>query len=455
MRFKMPIPSPKQKLFLTDNHRHVGFGGARGGGKSMAVMIKAIILCLFYAGIKVMIVRKSYPELIANHIKPLKEMLRINSPMAVASYNDSRKEITFPNGSEILFRYCSSDSSVENFQGTEVDVLFIDEATNIPEEHIKKINACVRGTNNFPKRTYYTMNPGGISHAYFKRIFIDRIYNEGENPEDYSFIKSLVTDNEALLKSNPEYVKELESLPPRLKEAWLYGSWDIFTGQVFEEYRNDPDHYLDKRWTHVIEPFDIPSSWQIYRSYDYGYSKPFSTGYWTCDSDGVVYRIAEFYGCTNTPDEGVKWDADRQFREMKRFENSHPQLMGRDIIGVADPAIWNNNGVKSLVDIAAENGVYFYKGDNNRLQGLAQMHYRMAFDEKTGKAMMYVFKNCKAFIRTIPLLLYSEKLGHEEDVDTTMEDHCFDECRYFLQTFFPMKPRTTEVNKNMAYNPFE
>ena len=205
---------------------------------------KAILLCLKHPGIKVMIIRKTYPELQENHIIPICQILRcdhIDEKERVATYNDSKKHITFPNGSRILFRYCDDEKDAERFQGTEVDVLFIDEATQQSEEKMKKLTACVRGVNNFPKRIYYTCNPGGEGHAWVKRLFIDRQYRDWENGEDYQFIQSLVTDNEALMKADPDYIKQLESLPPALRDAWLHGNWNIFTGQFFEEFRSAPD----------------------------------------------------------------------------------------------------------------------------------------------------------------------------------------------------------------------
>ena len=230
MVINLPTPSPKQELFLLDKHRNVAFGGARGGGKSFAVRLKAVLLCLKHSGIKVMIVRKSFPELTANHIKPLKELLKIGTKDSVAKYNDSKKEIKFRNGSEILFRYCDTEKDVDRYQGTEVDILFLDEATQLSEEQIKKICACVRGVNSFPKRIYLTCNPGGKGHGYIKRLFIDKVYERGEHPEDYSFIQSLVTDNKALMESDPEYIKQLEALPEKLRKAWLEGRWDVFEG---------------------------------------------------------------------------------------------------------------------------------------------------------------------------------------------------------------------------------
>lgn len=371
-----------------------------------------------------MIIRKTYPELIENHINPICEMLRCHHPdkrERIASYNDSKKNIVFPNGSRILFRYCDNEKDAERFQGTEVDCLFIDEATHQSEEKMKKLTACVRGVNNFPKRIYMTCNPGNEGHNWVKRLFIDRKYTDTENPDDYMFIQSLVTDNKALMESNPDYIKQLEALPPKLRKAWLDGDWNIFEGMFFEEFSDRPDHYKDRQWTHVIDPFEIPDGWPIYRSFDWGYNKPFSCGWWAVDCDGVVYRILELYGCTKTPNEGVKWPPPKVFEEIHRIETEHRWLKGKKIIGIADPAIWDAETGESIADVASKYRVYFQPGDHQRLPGWMQMHYRFAFDEN-GYPMMYIFSNCKAFIRTIPLLLYDEH--KPEDLDTDGEDHC-------------------------------
>lgn len=437
--FTFPPPNEKQALFLTDTHKYIGFGGARGGGKSWAVRVKAVLLCLNYPGIKVMIIRRTYPELQENHIIPLCEMLHCHAEdrtQRVASYNDSKKHITFPNGSRILFRYCDNEKDAERFQGTEVDVLFVDEATHQSEEKMDKLSACVRGVNGYPKRIYYTCNPGGVGHAWVKRLFVDRQYKPGENPDDYSFIRSLVRDNLALMQADPEYVRKLEALPPKLRKAWLDGDWDIYEGQFFEEFADRPEHYIDRQWTHVIEPFEIPDGWRIYRSFDWGYAKPFSCAWWAVDYDGVVYRILELYGCTDTPNEGVKWTPERVFAEIHRIETEHRWLRGKTIQGVADPAIWDAETGESIADVAARYRVYFDKGDHARLPGWMQVHYRLYFDDN-GYPMMYVFKNCKAFIRTMPLLQYDEH--RVEDLDTDGEDHVADEVRYFLMTR-PIKP---------------
>ena len=464
-------PNEKQKLFLSAKTKEVGFGGARGGGKSWVVRDKAKRLALRYGrpnpnslGIKILIVRRTFPELVNNHINFLLTELH-----GIARYNESKKVFTFFNGATIKFGYCNSDKDLDQYQGAEFDVIFLDEATQLKEEWIKKIRACLRGVNNFPKRIYYTCNPGGVSHGYFKRLFIDKQYEAGEDPNDYTFIQSLVTDNKALMASQPDYIKQLEALPPKLKEAWLYGRWDIFEGQFFEDFRTTPD--IEKcvaagitpeeavqqhRWTHVIEPFDLnvgeKRGWHIMRSYDFGYNKPFSLGYWAVDYDGVLYRIMEMYGCTQTPDEGVKWSPDEQFKRISQFEREHPWLKGRKIVdSVADPAIWDQSRGESIAETAARYGIYFTPGDNNRIPGWMQVHYRLQFDEN-GYSRMYVFNNCKAFIRTMPLMMYSET--HPEDLDTKLEDHCPDEVRYMCMSR-PISPIIPVERKSIISDPLD
>lgn len=437
-------PNEKQKRFLKSKTKHTAFGGARGGGKSWTVRCKSKLLCFRFPGIKVLIVRRTFAELTNNHINPLLKELN-----GIAKYNKTEKVFTFPNGSTITFGYCNNDKDLLQYQGAEYDVIFLDEATQLQELWMKEIVACLRGVNDFPKRIYYTCNPGGPGHHYIKRLFIDKRYEDGEDPNDYSFIQSLVTDNKALLESQPDYIKQLEALPPKLKEAWLYGRWDIFEGQFFEEFADRPEHYRDRQNTHVIDPFEIPDGWTIYRSFDWGYAKPFSCGWWAMDYDGVAYRILELYGCTKTPNEGVKWTSEKVFSEIHRIESEHRWLKGKEIIGVADPAIWDGETGESIADVAAKHRVWFSKGDNKRIPGWMQVHYRLAFDEN-GYPMMYIFSNCKAFIRTMPLLQYDE---HKvEDLDTSMEDHVADECRYFCMAR-PIKPRMAAQPDPYATNP--
>ncbi|MBR5948253.1 MAG: hypothetical protein IKZ82_06340 [Clostridia bacterium] len=306
----------------------------------------------------------------------------------------------------------------------------------------------------------------GQGHGYIKRIFIDRQFEPEEIPEEYTFIQSLVTDNKALMEAQPDYIKQLEALPPKVRDAWLYGRWDVYEGQFFEDFVENPSPEavqqtgLDAetlraqhRFCHVIPPIDISRGdargWTICRSYDFGYNKPFSCAWWAVDYEGVMYRILELYGCTRTPNEGVKWTPDKQAEEIARVEHEHPWLRGREITGVADPSIWDVSRGESVADTMMKHGIYFTPGDNQRIAGWMQCHYRLQMDAE-GYSRMYVFDNCTAFRRTVPLLIYDDY--RVEDLDTSMEDHVADEWRYMCMSR-PVAPIRTEPAKQIITDP--
>lgn len=457
-------PNKRQGMFLLDRHRYVAFGGARGGGKSWAVRAKAVLLAARYPGIKIMIVRRTYPELWANHIRPLRELMG-----DAIRYNEQKKEFVFPAregkpGSVIMLRASQNERDMDKYQGTEVDVLFLDEATQLTEEQFDRIKVCVRGVNDYPKRTYITCNPGGVGHSWVKRLFIDRVYRSDEHEEDYSFIRSLVTDNRALMESDPEYVRQLEALPTKLRKAWLEGDWNIFEGQFFEDFFAEPwaaaceemgispeQARRERRWTHVIEPFRIPPSWRIYRSFDFGYAKPFSCDWWAIDYDGRAYLFYQYYGVTATANEGIKKDPDWIFARIRELETTLPELRGRQIQGVADPSIWDYSRGDAIIEAAWRHHVNFEPGDNTRLPGWMQCHYRLAFDDE-GLPMVYFFNTCKDAIRTLPLLQYDEH--KPEDLDTSQEDHFADSFRYFCMSR-PIAPRARTPKRAYGDDPLD
>lgn len=457
-------PQPKQLLFMERPEYEALYGGAAGGGKSDALIIEALRQ-VHIPHYKALILRKTYPQL-AELIE--KSLNYYKQAFPDAKYNDSKHIWTFPSGAKIIFGSMQHTKDRTNYQGQAYDYIAFDELTHFSYEEYSYMFS--RNRPNGPGTRVYvraTANPGGIGHGWVKERFItpappmtpiaDTVTWEtpdGKKEErtvKRIFVPSRVFDNPALLQNNPDYIANLASMPEAEKRALLYGDWDSFSGQVFTEWKNDSEHYADRLHTHVIDPFLIPTNWNIYCGFDWGYFAPFSVGWYAVAPDGVIYRIREFYGCNGTPNVGIRMDAQTVAQEIKRIEREDENLKRfSQIFRVGDPAIWASQGTESVGALMEREGVYFERADNTRISGKMQIHHRLKFDER-GRPQFQVFNTCKHFIRTFPSLVYSET--DVEDVDTHQEDHIYDEFRYICMRN-PIT-RIPETAKIKPYSPLD
>ena len=456
-------PQPKQKVFMSRFENEALYGGAAGGGKSDCAIAEALrqVHIPHYRGL---ILRKTYPQL-SELIDRSREIYLAAFPKA--KYNDTKHCWTFPSGAKIYFGAMQYTKDRTNYQGKRYDFIDFDELTQFTWDEYSYLFS--RNRPGGPGTRCYIRaqaNPGGIGHGWVKERFVTAappmttIWDENEirhpdgsvqkNRRSRIFVPASVFDNKILMENNPEYTASLAQLPEAERNALLYGDWDSFSGQVFTEWRNNPDGYESRRGTHVINPFRVPDSWTIYRGFDFGYAKPFAVGWYAIDHDGRMYRIRELYGCTGTPNDGVRWEPSKIARKIAEIEKEDINLKGKTIHGIADPSIFDESRGESIAEMMEREFIYFDRGDNTRLAGKMQMHNRLAFDD-SGIPMLYVFNTCKHFIRTLPELIYDDT--DVEDIDTDGEDHIYDECRYVAMAH-PINP-PKEVPKVKMYSPLD
>lgn len=431
MTLNLGTPNPKQEQFLRSLRRRVCYGGARGGGKSWVVRAKATLLALNYPGIKIIILRRTYADLWQNHVLELRKLLEPD----IAIYRDSEKAMVFPNGSRIRFGYCAAEADVLQYQGQEYDIMFLDEATQFTEYMYNCLVASNRGANEFPHRMYLTCNPGGVGHAWVKRLFIDKDYTEAENPDDYEFIPAKVYDNKVLVDKDPEYVRMLETLPEDMRRAWLDGDWNVFAGQYFREWRDD---------IHVIDPIEIPWWWRRYFAMDYGLDM--LAGYWIAvDGEGQAYVYREVYQSGL-----IASEAAQKIKELTCGENIDQWL--------APPDLWNrrNDTGRSVADIFVEQDIPLTKVDNDRINGWQDVHEWLkpydTVDAVTGEpkkaAGLRFFRSCRNVIRCLPMIQYDEHKANDVAKEPHELTHAPDAIRYFCSGRpFAGKPPEEKKNK--------
>lgn len=456
-------PTPKQAMFHASPANEILYGGAAGGGKTHAIVMDALLRCAKWPGTTAVIFRRTYRELEDTDIKEALE----NYPEDLAKYNQGRHEFTLKNGSKIQFRHCENESDRFDYSGLEVQFMYFDELTTFTQVIYDFLKTRLRAKKSLGVVPIVrsASNPGNIGHGWVKKYFVDAgPYMEIREQEIWSealhkakkirtqYIPSLATENPHI---TDDYIFELEQKPEALRKALLNGDWDSFEGQCFPEIVIRPD--LGRKWTHIIEPFDIPLDWPRYFSFDHGYSDPFACQWWAIDHKGIAYLYREWYGCeAKKADTGIKLtpvqiaDGILEREEQERKDNIR-------VVRTADPAIFDKSRGFSVADQMApgyqgrNTGVLFNRGDNTRLSGKMEVHERLRFDEN-GVPGMYIFSTCKDWIRTVPNLPYDEK--KVEDVDTDAEDHDYDAMRYFLMDH-PMTPTKKKPREIKQWSPFE
>ncbi len=374
------VPTARQKEFFDSRARFTAYGGARGGGKSWALRRKLAGMCLRYPGLSCLLVRRTLPELKTNHVIPF-----LREYGGIISYSESEKAILFPNGSRIALGYCAVDRDALRYQGQEYDVIAIDEATQLSEFRFSILKACLRGSNHFPRRMYLTCNPGGIGHSWVKRLFVDRDFRSGENPREYKFIPALVYDNPNLTDADPEYVRSLESLPPRLRDAWLYGRWDVFEGQFFPEF---------DRLRHVCSPTLIPNDLKHFIALDYGFDM-LAILLVGIDKSKNIWVIREHCESGLTLSQAAH-------RAAQLARDHHAEL------AVCSPDLWNRrqDSGKSGFEImqnAAPDMPPMCAADNRRIPGWRVLREYLAASE--GHPFIKISSECRELIECLSALL--------------------------------------------------
>lgn len=409
--------NPKQERFYNSTAKYTAYGGARGGGKTHAVRVKAVAGALLYPGIRILIIRRTYSELQHNHVEPILKM--IPQPQ-VGVYNIQLHQIYFTNGSTIIFGHFNSyNSAFQEYQGQEYDWIFIDEATQFTEQEFRLLGGCLRGVNEFPKRMYLTCNPGGVGHRWVKRLFVDRDFKtdcenaeENEDPNDYEFIQATVDDNTALMKSEGgrDYLKQLSQLPENIRAAHRYGDWEGLSGNYFPEFSEGK---------HTCEAFPLPRWWRRYRALDYGLDM--LACYWfAVDETGRVWCYREL-----KQKDLVVSDAARMILENTGI-NEHIDIT------FAPPDLWSRtkDSGKSMAELFMTNGVPLVKASNNRVQGWLQVKEFLK-DSPDGRPGLMFFRSCKGIIEDIQAIQADEKNPNDCAKEPHDITHSNDAIRYF------------------------
>ena len=421
-----------QMQFLASSEREVFYGGARGGGKSYAMLVDPLRYCT-KAAHRALLIRKTMPELrdMITHSQRL-----YSKAYPGAKWREQEKEWRFPSGARIEFGYADNMTDALRYQGQSYTWIGIDELPQYPTPDIFNfLRSSLRSVDpTIPVYLRATGNPGNVGSQWVKEMFVNPntpnkpFYINIETPVGVKqisrrFIPAKLEDNPYLMQTD-DYYAMLSSLPEIQRKQFLEGDWDAFENSSFPEFN---------KTIHTVDAFDIPKSWSKFRACDWGYSSPACCLWFAVDWDNNLWVYRELYTTRVTADRFAKMVMDLEQGEYIKY-------------GILDSSTWARRGDvgPSIAETMIVEGCRWRPADRSpksRVNGKMELHKRLKIDAVTESPQLKFFNNCKNLIRTLPLLPVDKH--NPEDVDTYSEDHAYDALRYGVMSR-PLNPNSSD-----------
>jgi hypothetical protein len=469
-------PTEKQQVLHSVKATQILYGGAAGGGKSHAMRMDAIMACLQNPGCKAYIFRRTLPEADDNHVMPLKMMM---IPEEIATFSETKKTLQFANGSQIRIAFSEDDATIHKFQGAEIHWLGVDEAALMTPYQLRFLISRVRlggwkpSQDGYFPRIVFTSNPGGPSHSYLKRKFIDSappmtyFYDKStaskDNPRGWKsiFVPARMTDNPHL--DAAMYSGAFTGMAPEQARALRDGDWDSVVGAALFNLSRD---------VHMLRAFTPPRHWTHFSAIDWGTYKPFSIGWYAVSEGatleakdgwptryippGALVRFSEWYGWNGEPDTGCRLESPQVARTWleREEEMGLPPMDFR----VGDSQMWAQMDGPSVVERmreATQGRILLRQGRRDRRANYAEVIARLGVaqhDNGETAPLFFATQNCEHFWRTAPGLLLDANEPDKGPATRNQEDHCYDEICFGMS----MRPIITTMaqRREMEYDEF-
>lgn len=412
-----------------DGPVEIGFGGARGGGKSHVLMAQVgADDCQRRPGLKCLLLRKVGKA----NIEHFQE-LRLRAFRGLPHTFNQRGVLEFANGSKIIAGHFQKETDIDAYLGLEYDVIAIEEATTLTGKKMKEITTCCRTSKqDWRPRIYNTTNPGGTGHAYYKTKFI--LPYQAKRETETRFIPSRVEDNRY---NNPEYVRVLENLTGWQNRAWRHGDWDIAAGQFFTTFRLDV-HVPD--WMTRFDERKIVT-WRSGFDYGYNHYTEFLLG--GHDGDGNLYVLDEHAKRMWLPEQhapAIKAMLARHSRSAGDDEERQPLTPGDvgPILAGSDVFSSESSG-RTIAQSYAAQGITLKAATMDRVNGWAEILKRLGDQDEGIRPTMFIHPRCARLIECLPALQHDpnspeDVLKVDVDEDGNGGDDPADALRYMIAT---------------------
>jgi phage terminase large subunit len=296
------ILTKKQTDFVGAPEQFVAYVGAIGTGKSTSLIVKALAHSQETPGNLGVIVRKNFTDLRDSTIKDFETYTGFR-------VSEQKKECVLPNGSVILFRHGDELPVLKNLN---LGFFGMEQAEEFPDAtawHFLQMRLRRKCAH---RNGFFVANTNGHNWIY-------DLFKKNGPPKNHLLIEATTLEHADILPA--DYIENLKlTMPKKLYNRYVMNSWEEAEGLVYDEY-------LEAR--HVIDPFQIPETWERGFGLDHGFRNPTAVLWYAIDHDENVYIIDEHY-------------------EKEKPISEHAQAIKERGLydGIADPSIFAQNQQK-------------------------------------------------------------------------------------------------------------
>lgn len=337
---------PKQVEFLCFEGREALYGGAAGGGKSVAILAAALQF-VEQPGYSALIIRRTHKQLdkADSILNKSKDWL-----WGKAKWNGDAKRWTFPSGATLEFGHMEAEQDKRNYQGGAWAYVGVDEATQFTGPMLAYPRTRQRRVagSAVPVRWRGASNPGDVGHEYVKARYVKLADGSSPCGPDRQFFPARLEDNPHL--DREEYVKTLidSGIDGLLLAQLLGGDWDAVAGGQFKrEYlrhtygRHGAGFRIGPHWSTKIWAWDQVRRFQTI--------DPAASAEETAKGEDPDWTVISTWGIT--PHRELLWlDCVRVRREIPDIPSVALEAWDRWAPQFADvEAVASNRGVYQLL----------------------------------------------------------------------------------------------------------
>lgn len=259
--------------------------GPAGTGKSLGMLFKLHMTLAQVPDTQALLLRQTHASLTSSTLVTFERQVAAEA-LATGKlkwFGGSGRQspgYIYPNGSKLSVGGLDKPGKVLS---TEYSRVAVDEADQISVTAYETLLTRLRGKSGTYKQIILACNPSAPNHWVKERADDGALTHLYSRHQDNPY---LMDRDGTLTPDGKDYLALLDALTGVRRLRYRDGIWAAAEGLVYSAWDDA---------VNLVEWFEVPTSWPLYLSVDFGFSNPFVCQWWRQDPDGRMYLTREIH----------------------------------------------------------------------------------------------------------------------------------------------------------------